>query len=237
MDTTGVTGEKIMAAQTLLTQHELQLAREAAEWRLLSLFFECPSDAWRAQVEALAREVEDTELKSAAHDALREASEGLYHHTFGPGGPAPAREASYYQSVELGYMMSEIQAYYTMFGFAPVTAEPVDHVSVEIAFIAYLRLKESYALACENIERAKTTAESAERFVEDHVARIAAPLAGHLSNSGISYLVQAGAALARRARQKMVAPVVLPILQEPDAEEDITCGSGCGDAHTFGVET
>ena len=219
-----------MATNTILTPQELQLAREAAEWRMISLLFECPSDAWRAQVEALAHELEDPELKSAARDALREASEGLFHHTFGPGGPAPAREASYYQSVELGYMMSEIQAYYTAFGFAPVTAEPVDHVSVETAFVSYLRLKEAYALACENIERATTTAESAACFIEDHVARIAAPLAGYLANSGISYLAQAGAALARRARQKAVAQSPFPILQQEEPDEDVTCGSSCGEA-------
>jgi nitrate reductase assembly molybdenum cofactor insertion protein NarJ len=215
----------------ILTTQQLQLAREAAEWRLLSLCFECPNDVWRAQIEALAHEVEDPELKSAARDALRESSEGLYHHTFGPGGPAPAREASYYQSVELGYMMSEIQAYYAAFDFAPVTAEPVDHVSVEAAFIAYLRMKEAYALACEDVEEAATASDSAGRFIEDHVARLALPLAGHLENSGIAYLSQAGAALAARVRDRLpaAAPPLLPILQEQEPEEDINCGSGCGE--------
>lgn len=219
-----------MATGSILTAQELRLAREAAEWRMISLLFECPNETWRAQVEALVPEVEDPELKSAARDALREAGEGLFHHTFGPGGPAPVREASYYQSVELGYMMSEIQAYYAMFGFAPVTAEPADHISVETAFISYLRLKEAYALACKNAEHAATAAESAGRFIEDHISRIAAPLAGHLANSGIAYLTQAGAALARRAQPKAgaVTPSPFPILQQ-EAEEDITCGSGCGE--------
>ncbi|MBI3680767.1 MAG: hypothetical protein HY235_10250, partial [Acidobacteria bacterium] len=55
------------------------LIEESAEWRLLSLLFECPAGEWRMQVEALAREVHDPELREAAGHALEEATEGLYH--------------------------------------------------------------------------------------------------------------------------------------------------------------
>jgi len=123
-------------SNAVLGQREILLAQDAAEWRLLSLLFECPTPEWRVQVTALMHEVTDTDLKSAAQDALDEASEGLFHHTFGPGGAAPPREATYHQTVQLGYLMSELQAYYNAFAFRPVTNEPPDHVSVETGFIA-----------------------------------------------------------------------------------------------------
>jgi nitrate reductase assembly molybdenum cofactor insertion protein NarJ len=204
-----------MTTNAVLGERELRLAREAAEWRLLSQLFECPTPAWRAQLTALMLETTDAELKSAAQDALEEAGEGFYHHTFGPGGPAPPREATYHQTVQLGYLMSELQAYYNAFAFHPVTSEPPDHVSVETGFIAYLKMKEAYAAACDDEEAAATASESAERFVREHLANIAEPFANHLAGSDISYLAKAGAALLRRVGPPPAAAVSpLPVLQD-----------------------
>lgn len=170
------------------------------------------------------KDVADAELQSAAHDALEEASEGLFHHAFGPGGPASAREATYHQTVQLGYLMSELQVYYSAFAFHPVTAEPPDHVSVEAGFIAYLKMKEAYALACQDDERAATASESAQRFIEEHLTNLAQSLAERLEGSGIGYLASASAALLRRVGPPRLAPSPLPILQEERDENDLTCG-------------
>lgn len=214
-----------------LSQNELRLAREAAEWRLLSLLFECPTLEWRKQVSELLQDVADEELKSAAHDALEQASEGLFHHTFGPGGPAPPREATYHQTVQLGYLMSELQAYYNAFAFHPVSNEPPDHISVETGFIAYLKLKEAYALACGSEEQAATASESAQRFSLEHLANIVEPFVNHLEASDIPYLVKAGAALLHRVGPlpKAAFPP-LPILQNDDQQEsEWVCGDGLGE--------
>lgn len=213
-----------MTHQIRLSNDELQLAREAGEWRLLSLLFECPTAEWRRQVSALMKDVEDVELSAAAEDALEQASEGLFHHTFGPGGPAPPREATYHQTVQLGYLMSELQAYYNAFAFDPATNEPPDHVAVETGFIAYLKLKEAYALACGNQEQAATAADSARQFICEHLGSIAEPLANHLQASEIPYLAKAGAALLRRVGPMPKAASPLPILQEDQAESEWTCG-------------
>ncbi len=213
-----------MTTPAALSERELHLAKEAAEWRLISLLFECPSPHWREQVTALMKEATDAELQSAAHDALEEAGEGLFHHAFGPGGPAPAREATYHQTVQLGYLMSELQAFYDAFAFQPVTAEAPDHVSVEAGFVAYLKMKEVYALACQDEERAATASESAQRFIEDHLTNLAQPLAERLEGSGIGYLATAGTALLRRVGPPRVAPSPLPILQEEPLEDGFTYG-------------
>ena len=213
-----------MTPNTILGEREVQLAQEAGEWRLLSLLFECPTPEWRGQVAALMNDVSDTELKSAAQDALQEASEGLFHHTFGPGGPAPPREATYHQTVQLGYLMSELQAYYNAFAFEPATAEPPDHISVEIGFIAYLKIKEAYALACQDEARAATASESAERFIQEHLVNFAQPLAEYLEGSEIAYLARAGAALVQRVGPPPSAASPLPILQEEQSESEWACG-------------
>ena len=81
--------------QMMTTNTENKLLMDLAEWRLISLLFDCPNDRWFEDVAALAGQVSDKRLKRAASAARKEASEGLFHAIFGPGGPAPGREVSY----------------------------------------------------------------------------------------------------------------------------------------------
>ena len=201
------------------------LLREAAWWRLLGRLFECPGTEWRRDVEALAREVDDDALREAAESALGGATEGQYHSVFGPGGPAPPREVSYHDTLELGSLMSELAGYYDAFHYHPSTSEAPDHVPVEIGFIAYLRLKEAYAVAAGEGEHAATTAHAAERFRVDHLAMLAAPLAAVLANSDLDYLVQVSALLAARAGDRP-RRALLPVLRngaEDDRGSDFPC--------------
>lgn len=197
-----------------------QLLREAAEWRLLGLLFECPSQQWREQVDALAVEVSDDDLKAAAEAAQQEASEGLYHSIFGPGGPAPGREISYRDWVQPGYLLSELTSYYEAFAYQPAMLEAPDHVSVETGFIAYLRFKEAYAWASSDAEHAAVTREAAQQFSHEHLAMLTEPLARALEHSGIQYLALAGKALLARVgpcRDAARKPG-LPVLT--DSEDD-----------------
>jgi nitrate reductase assembly molybdenum cofactor insertion protein NarJ len=189
------------------------LLREAARWRLLGRLFECPSDDWRRDLAVLAREVEDADLRRAAEAAFDGAAEGRYHSVFGPGGPAPPREASYHDTLELGSLMSELTMSYTAFGYRASIHEPPDHVAVELGFLSYLRLKEAYALFGGESEHAAVAAEAAERFRADHLAMLAAPLAAVLAESRIDYLVRASAVLEsrvgprpERARLRVIQP-------------------------------
>jgi nitrate reductase assembly molybdenum cofactor insertion protein NarJ len=197
------------------------LLREAAEWRLLGLLLECPNDQWRAALPALAAEVDDPLIASAARMALEEASEGLYHSTFGPGGPAAPREVSYSDSIELGYLMSEIAVYYDAFAYRPTTLEAPDHISVQLGFVAYLRMKQAFAVAEGDNENAETTAQAARRFLKDHLARVAEPLGAGLDASGISYLGETGRALVQRVgpspKRPLVTGGVFPIWQDDGA--------------------
>jgi nitrate reductase assembly molybdenum cofactor insertion protein NarJ len=204
---------------------ENHLLREAAEWRLISLLFDCPTDGWREQVAALAAVVEDTNLKAAAEMAQTEASEGLYHSVFGPGGPAPPREVSYRDWSQPGYLLSELAAYYDAFSYHTGTSEPADHVAVETGFVGYLLMKQLYALASSDAEHAGVAAEAVKNFIDEHLASIAEPLAAALETSGISYLALAGAALLGRVgpRRDRQTARSLPVLTEDD-ESVFECG-------------
>ena len=209
------------------------LLKQAAEWRLIGLLFECPVGTWRDDLVALARDIDNALLGSAVAHALEEASEGLYHSTFGPGGPAPPREVTYVKAVQLGYLLSELTAFYDAFAYQPVTRESLDHVSVEAGFVGYLRLKEAYAVARGDDEQAAVTAEAASTFVREHLAMLAEPLAATLEASGLAYLAEAARALANRvgAPPSAVAPHggrLLPVIQP--LEDEIACeGTGGAD--------
>lgn len=214
-----------MFTNTILNEREFQLAHEAAEWRLMALLFECPGDAWRAQISSLAKEVGDPELKAAAQSAQQEADEGSFHYVFGPGGPAPAREATYHQTVELGYLMSELQSFYNAFAFQPRTEEAPDHISVETGFIAYLKLKELYAMRCDDQSCATTAAEAAKLFIDNHLSNLAEPLCARLQDSGIDYLSKAASALTSRVGPAARSASPFPIVQEDATEEGFDCTS------------
>ncbi|MGE0815364.1 MAG: molecular chaperone TorD family protein [Vicinamibacterales bacterium] len=192
----------------------IALLRDAAAWRLLGRLFECPSESWRADVTALAAEVRDADLAGAAASALDEASEGLYHSLFGPGGPAPPREVSYHDTLELGSVMSSLAGLYEAFGYRPALLESPDHVAVEIGFVAFLRTKEAYAVMAGDAEHQAVAREAADGFQARHLANVADRLAAHLVEAPVEYLRTASRVLARRVGPRP-GPKLLPVIQPP----------------------
>lgn len=216
-----------MTAAPELDVRVLDVLRDAAEWRLLGRLFERPTSQWQADIGVLSREVSNRPLKLAARRARREASEGLFHSTFGPGGPAPPREVSYHVSLELGSLMSALEADYAAFGYEPHTEEPPDHVAVEVGFVAYLHLKEAFARVSGDDDAADLTRRVATRFVTDHLSMVAAPMAALLERSGVRYLSDASRLLAKRVGPSP-ATKHLPVFQpDPVADEDDEGGFAC----------
>lgn len=204
----------------------MELMKEAADWRLISLLFDRPADGWFDEVGMLGEQSEDKRLKRAADAARGEAGEGAFHSIFGPGGPAPSREVTYRSWVQPGYLLSELSSYYDAFSYKPTTDEAPDHVAVEAGFIAYLKFKELYALECGDGEAAAVTAEAANTFIEDHLSKIAGKLSRSLAESGYEYLKLAGEALFERTGPDKDGSelAVLPVLQ-PEEDELFECGS------------
>jgi TorA maturation chaperone TorD len=219
-----------MSTSPALSAAAQALVAEAAEWRLIEVLFRCPSPAWKNELQALAREVTDPVLRAAVENAVAEAAEGAFHSIFGPGGPAPAREASYQGTIQLGYLMSELRAYYDAFAYTPSSEssgnEPLDHVSIEAGFMSFLRLKQAFALGGNSETQAMIAAEAAGRFLQEHLSNVAEPMSYALDHSGERYLELAGKALLLRvgpARKQ-----IFDILDEEGANaEDSTfeCGA------------
>jgi nitrate reductase assembly molybdenum cofactor insertion protein NarJ len=173
-----------------------ELLAEAAEWRLLGLLFSCPQHDWRKHVAALAAEVHDERLQQAARAAVEDGRESVYHTAFGPGGPAAPREISHRQSALTGQYLAELLACYDAFAYSPPRDEPPDHIATEMDFVAYLRLKQAFAMARNNDEKAAITADAAHSFIEDHLVTTAMPLIRALASSGVRYLSLSAAALS-----------------------------------------
>jgi len=186
-----------------LSPEQRTLLQEAAEWRLISLLFECPTGSWREQLVQLKAEVIDPVLRQAVEAAQVEASEGIYHSLFGPGGPVPPRAVTYHGGVEAGHLLSDIAAYYQAFAYRPETMEADDHLSVETGFIAYLKVKEAYALGCGDPEHASLASEAGQSFLENHLSTFVAPLLESLEASAPPYLVLAGKALQAHIEHRL----------------------------------
>ena len=203
-----------------------KLLKDAAEWRLISLLFDCPDEEKLEQIDSLGRTISDKSLKRAAKAAQKEASEGLFHSIFGPGGPAPGREVSYRGWVQPGYMLSELSSFYDAFSYKPKTDEVPDHVAVETGFIAYMRLKEAFAFECSDTESAAITADASETFIDEHLAKYAETMSNILSNSGIEYLSLAGKALFKRVGKDKDKDKqrYLPVLENDEVEDEMACG-------------
>jgi hypothetical protein len=165
-----------------------------------------------------------------AHNEVAARKKGLFHSIFGPGGPAPGREVSYREWAQPGYLMAELTSYYEAFAFQPATGEVPDHVSVETGFVAYLRLKEAYALLNSDAVHASVTSEAARQFIDDHLSTMAEPLANSLEHSGVKYLSLAGAALLRRTgpRRDSGRGKGLPVISESGFSGDDAPEFACG---------
>ena len=203
------------------------LLNEAAEWRLLSLLFDCPDDGWFDEVSLLGENVRDKDLRKAAKHAQHEATGGLFHSIFGPGGPAPGREVSYRGWVQPGAMLSEISSFYNAFAFTPKTREVPDHIAVETGFIAYLKMKQLYALECGEDENAEIVSDACDNFIREHLSKYAETISELLDNSAIEYLQLTGKALLRRVGRdpERGKQIFLPVLEELEDDEDLTCGA------------
>jgi len=149
-----------------------KLLAQAAAWRLASILLERPRGHWWSEIEALSTEVKEQKLLGSARSAAQ-ATEELYHRTFGPGGSVSPREVSYCGFEDPGQLMAKLEAFYRAFSFRPRREEPVDHVSVEAGFVGYLLLKEAYTRMRGSLEAAELTARARARFASEHVARCA----------------------------------------------------------------
>ncbi len=189
----------------------------AAEWRLLSLLLERPRPDCHREIAALRDEVRGVLLQAAANSVLS-ASEGEYLRLVGPGGAVSAREVAYCGHQDPGWVLSDVASFYQAFAFQPRAEDPMDHIAVEVGFVAYLFLKQAFAQAAGDREAAAVSAEARQRFIQTHLAPLATSVAARLAAVSRSYLLAVARLVAARVPKTLPAPV----LREPEAL------GGCG---------
>lgn len=163
-----------------------ELVAEAAAWRLAALLLERPRSGWHREIQKVSGEVSDRQLAACASRA-DEAREETYHRLFGPGAPVSPREVSYSGFEDPGRLMAELNAFYHAFAFAPRREEPLDHLSVEAGFVAYLLVKQAYAEMRGDVESAVIVRRTRDRFIEQHLRRCARGMKERLGDAS-SYL-------------------------------------------------
>lgn len=206
-----------------LAPRERALLEEAASWRLIGLTLERPRAGWAETILAIGGErAVDTEVAALAARAVDEASEASFLAVFGPGGEVSPREVSYRRMGDPGRILAEIAILYETFAFMPDTEEPPDHISVEVGFISFLRLKEAYASMLEHEDEARLVREASEIFIAEHLLYV---VAGLESRIGGGYLRDAVDVLAKR-----LGPIPAEVLASATSAQvgaDFDCASGC----------
>ncbi|MCC7012508.1 MAG: molecular chaperone TorD family protein [Planctomycetes bacterium] len=200
--------------------------RESARWRLLGLLFERPRTGWQEELESLAAEVDSKDLRVAA-SAASGSGEGFVLAFIGPGGPVSPREIAYRQARDPGHILAQLAAAYRAFAFTPQREDPLDHVAVEVGFVAYLRMKQAFAAVHGDQDSAALAAEAAERFMAEHLAAFAPQLAARLEECAAGHLHLAARALADRA----------PHFEDSAPASNVACVESAGCAFTCGGES
>ena len=174
------------------------LIADAASLRALALAFERPGHAADRERALDVAELSDESVRESVA-ATREIGEGTYLAVLGPGGVVSPREAGWRGRVDPAEILADVAAFYEAFAYRPRrTEDPPDHLAVEVGFVAYLRLKEAFALANEDDAAAKLTANACDRFLDLHLRRWAGRLAARLAELGVVEFAPAAQALCAR---------------------------------------
>lgn len=202
------------------------LLSEAAEWRLLGLLFEYPTEQWRANVTAVIDAVADPELRAIGEAALAQWTDGLHFALFGPAGTVPVREVTYQGGVQLGYLMSELSAYYEAFGYQPRVEEAADHLAVQLGFLSFLKLKQASALSAGQPDQSIIAADAATEFLKTHLALQAEPVLHRLEEFAPGFLIEAGRRILAHSgpAPRSEFPLGSIIGDQGDEDEMMCCG-------------
>ena len=203
-----------------------ELLEEACQWRLLSLLLSRPTAERKDEVRRLAGERTTPRLAAAARAWCDNAGEGDYLHLLGPGGLVPAREVAYRPFADPGWLLADIARYHQAFGFRPAAEEPPDHIAVLGDFVSYLLLKEAYARDCEGGDAVAVTRGAMKRFMQEHVAPVAARVAERLDACGATDWGVAARLLAEKV------PTPPPSAEGAERDEETPPCGGCAAAPT-----
>ena len=184
-----------------------ELLELGAMWRFLSLLFRCPSDTPASSIVELESET-PPEWRAKAQEivAARECSqlEATYHSLLGSGGPVSPYESDYQGPGaeglrDKGAVLGDVAGFYKAFAFdhQEEILETHDHISVELAFMSYLKLKEAYACMDEDESAYRICCEAEDKFWDEHLSRWTLQFVDSINLHGMSAVYEKSACLLR----------------------------------------
>lgn len=202
------------------------LIRESVACRLLSLAFERPREGWAGEIDALAAQHGDGAMLRLAKLVREQATEEVYLDILGPGGAVSPREVAYSGWADPGAQLASLTAMYDAFAYLPATEECADHLSVELGFLGYLRMKEAFARSAGDTDSAAVAADAARGFIAGHLGAFAHGLRAKSPESDEFYLVLAATLAAKMAGDAPARPFASGA-GSLDDDTAITCGGDC----------
>lgn len=178
------------------------LLQQAAALRLAALALGPPRPGRDREMQALALEVSPHLRREAAALAGFDlaAADAAHHRLLGSSGAVSGCESAYpgVFSADKGTLLADISAFYQAFGFQPgeELPEPPDHIAVQLAYLAFLSIKEAFAHHRGDREKAEICARAFGDFNQAHLGRWGAALSERLAQRQDSELPLAGVRLA-----------------------------------------
>lgn len=177
--------------------------RESTAWRALALLLASPSDS-RAEEAARLGDSLPAPFGPVIADLARQLghdAESTYHELMGPGAPCPTGESDWAASamVAKGGLLGDVGAFYRAFAFDPSRElrEAPDHVAAELSFVAWLHMKEAFAVSAEDAAAARICAEARHAFLEQHLLPFLEPFLERLEQRAGATVYGAVARLCR----------------------------------------
>lgn len=223
-------------------------------WRILALCFASPTPQSLTDLRLLceglttALEGDDHPLRGGLVE-LAASMEGLdpidleheHNALFSMDVLVPAYEGSY-QRIERGTVIGDVAGYYRAFELAPVDhSGPPDSLWNELAFVAWLSVKEAYAMDQGLEEAEAVTREAMAEFIGEHLGRWTGVFVGRLLATTGNPFYCTGAHLLL-ATVSMVADelevdeiIPLEARMMPDEAEAVSCLAGSAPSEAPGL--
>ncbi|MBI5488732.1 MAG: molecular chaperone TorD family protein [Deltaproteobacteria bacterium] len=173
------------------------LLARASLFRFLSVAFQRPAPGLLGELATLTNLLPDA-FRDAARRIAALADGDLepdYHRVLGAGGVCRSCETDVLPAAGgKGQVLADIAGFYRAFHYDPSReqAESPDHMSAELGFLAWLAVKEAYALGRGADDEASVCHDAAAKFVTDHVGAWSGALAGSLAGGPSPFYRAAG---------------------------------------------
>ena len=113
------------------------------------------------------------ELVEAVNNVCKAGKVRVLEELFGEMKKFEPLERKLVPGVAIGPTLADIAGFYAAFGMQLAKDIPMDHLAVEMEFMAHLALREAYAVLQGNEDMFETVVDAQRKFLRDHLSRTA----------------------------------------------------------------